>query len=95
MTIRPNSYSLMSASSWFQRLLISYTVDLISVLRNLFNTGLTATWDGLQGAYEVYEGSGSRKNLHGRVLSNIMQGGHLLNKDEMSGMVRELLGPMM
>ena len=95
MTIRPNSYSLMVASSRIQRLLISHTVDLISILRNLFSTGLTATWDGLQGAYEVYEGSGTRQNLHRRIFSNTVQGGHLLNKDEMSGVVRGLLVSMM
>lgn len=58
----------MAAKSWFQRLL-SYTVDLISVLRNLFSTALTATWDGLQGTYGDYEQSGSRQNFHGRILS--------------------------
>jgi hypothetical protein len=67
----------------------------MSVLRNLFSTGLTATWGGLQGAYEVYERSGSRQNLHGSILSNIVQGGHGLNKDKMSGMVRDMLVPVM
>lgn len=95
MTIRPNSYSSLAGSSSFQHLLLSYTVDLISVLRNLFSTGITATWDGLQEAYQVYERSGSRQNLHRRIFSNTKQGGHLLNKDEMGGMVREMLAPMM
>lgn len=90
------SYSLTAATrSWFQRFLLTYTVDLISVLTNLFSTALTATWGGLQGAYEVYERSGSRQNLHKRILSNTVQRGHVLNKNDMSGMVRDLLIPVM
>ena len=98
--VRAHAYSfhliltLMAARSWLQRFLITYTVDLLSVLRGLFDPGLTAssaTWGGLQGAYEVYERSGSRQNLHSRIVSNIAPGGHVLNKVGMDGMVRELL----
>ena len=85
--------TLMEARSWFQRFLITYTVDLISILRGL--TASSATWGDLQWAYEVHERSGSRQNLHSRILSNIPPGGRVLNKGDMHGlmhgMIRELL----
>jgi len=89
------STASLENTSLLQRVLLTYTVDLISVLRNLFSIALTATWIALQEAYVAYERSGTRQNLHGKIVSNIAQGGHALNKDDMSGMVRQMLVPVM
>ncbi len=70
-----------------QSFLITYTVDLISVLRKLFDVTLTATWDGLRGAYGTYEQSGSRQRVHDHILSNTARG--VLTKGGMDGIVHE------
>ncbi|KAH9165399.1 hypothetical protein EDB89DRAFT_2233439 [Lactarius sanguifluus] len=72
------------------RFLMTYTVDLVSVLRKLFDATLTATWDGVQEAYGAYEKSGSRQNLHDRILSNIPQGGQDLKGSDVNGIFRVL-----
>ncbi|KAI9445970.1 hypothetical protein H4582DRAFT_2052101 [Lactarius indigo] len=79
------STAVVENTSWMQSFLMTYTVDLVSVLRNLFDTTRTATWDGVQEAYGTYERSGSRQNLHDRILSNIPRGGHGLKEDDMNG----------
>ena len=77
-----------------QRLLIAYTVDLIRVLRELFDItlqprlALTTTWEGLQGAFEAYERSASRQRAH-HVISS--QGEQILTVDGINRKVRELL----
>jgi len=76
--------------------MITYTVDLLSVLGKLFDSALkpnslfTATWEGLQGTYEAYERSGSRQSLHNDINSK-MQSGQNLNAGGMNEMVRVLL----
>ncbi|KAH9032019.1 hypothetical protein EDB85DRAFT_1286833 [Lactarius pseudohatsudake] len=77
-------------TSWSQHFLMTYTAELISVLRMLFDTTLTPTWDGVQGAYGAYEQSGSRQNLHDRLLSTTTRGGHVLTKGDMNGVFRGL-----
>ncbi|KAH9038296.1 hypothetical protein EDB84DRAFT_1479590 [Lactarius hengduanensis] len=77
-------------TSWSQHFLMTYTAELISVLRMLFDTTLTPTWDGVQGAYGAYEQSGSRQNLHDRLLSTTTRGGHALTKGDMDGVFRGL-----
>ena len=85
------------ARSWIQRFTITYTVDLLSVLGKLFDSALkpnslfTATWEGLQGAYEAYERSGSRQSLHNNINSKMAQSGQNLNAGGMNEMVRVLL----
>lgn len=78
----------MVSRSSFQRFLVTYTVDLVSVLRNLFDITPTATWDGLRGAYGAYERSGSRQRIHDSIFSNIARGGHPLSQGDLGGMVR-------
>ena len=81
-----------------QRLLIAYTVDLISVLRTLFEKTLsgrspgstiTITWAELQWAFEEYEIS--RKRIHARIRSMRTQDEKTLTEDELSEKVCELL----
>ncbi|KAH8998267.1 hypothetical protein EDB86DRAFT_825885 [Lactarius hatsudake] len=84
------STAVLENTSWLQRFLMTYTVDLVSVLRKLFDTTLTATWDGVQEAYGAYEKSGSRQNLHDRILSNIPQDGHDLKGGDVNGIFRVL-----
>ncbi|KAH9070973.1 hypothetical protein EDB83DRAFT_304404 [Lactarius deliciosus] len=77
-------------TSWSQQFLMTYTADLISVLRILFDTTPTPTWDGVRGAYGAYEQSGSRQNLHDRILSTTARGEHVLTKGDMNGVFRGL-----
>ncbi|KAH8998269.1 hypothetical protein EDB86DRAFT_2912058 [Lactarius hatsudake] len=77
-------------TSWLQQFIMTYTADLISVLRILFDTTTTPTWDGVRGAYGAYEQSGSRQNLHDRILSTTARGEHVLTKGDMNGVFREL-----
>ncbi|KAH9168560.1 hypothetical protein EDB89DRAFT_2245147 [Lactarius sanguifluus] len=63
-----------------QRLLIAYTVDLVGVLKELFDVtlkpdlALTPTWKELQMAFEVYERSYSRQRIHNSIYSDTTQG---------------------
>ena len=67
-----------------QRLLIAYTVDLISVLKELFYftlrpaSALAPTWDDLKNAFETYERSSSRQRIHNIICSKSPQGGQIL-----------------
>ncbi|KAI9463259.1 hypothetical protein BJY52DRAFT_74397 [Lactarius psammicola] len=80
-----------------QRLLIAYTVDLISVLRELFDItlrpelALTTTWTELQEAFETYERSFSRQRIHNSISSETPRGEQMLTADGISRKVRELL----
>ncbi|KAI9432389.1 hypothetical protein H4582DRAFT_2131814 [Lactarius indigo] len=79
-----------------QRLLIAYTVDLVGVLRELFDItlrpdlALTTTWKELQVAFESYERSYSRQRIHNSIYSNTTHG-QQMTVDDISRMVRELL----
>jgi len=81
-----------------QSLLVAYTVDLISVLKSLFDFTLnprlsgTMTWEVLKEAFEAYERSNSRQRIHDRVRSNFQQGGRILDLDSIPVKVDELLG---
>ena len=82
-----------------QRLLIAYTVDLISVLRKLFDITLrgrspgstiTITWAELQGAFQEYEDS--RKRIHARIGSEERtRDESTMSEDDLRERVRELL----
>ena len=81
-----------------QRLLIAYTVVLISVLRKLFDINLrvrspdsspTTTWTELQEAFEAYELP--RKRIHARIRSMRTQDEKTLTEDDLREKVCELL----
>jgi hypothetical protein len=80
-----------------QRLLIAYTVDLIGVLRELFDftlkpdLALTTTWPVLQEAFQAYERSDCRERVHGSICSEYPQGEKVLTAGDVSEKVRELL----
>ncbi|KAH9012450.1 hypothetical protein EDB84DRAFT_1680696 [Lactarius hengduanensis] len=81
-----------------QRLLIAYTVDLVGVLRELFyitlrpDLALTTTWEALQAAFETYEQSFSRQSIHKNIYSNTTRDEQTLSVDDISRIVRDLLG---
>ncbi|KAH8986813.1 hypothetical protein EDB86DRAFT_2832575 [Lactarius hatsudake] len=70
-----------------QRLLIAYTVDLVGVLRELFDItlrpdlALTTTWKELQVAFESYERSYSRQHIHNSIYSNTARGQQMTVED--------------
>ncbi|KAH9015929.1 hypothetical protein EDB85DRAFT_1898472 [Lactarius pseudohatsudake] len=72
--------SIPSQGPSVQRLLIAYTVDLLCVLRELFDItlkpdlALTTSWKELQVAFESYERSYSRRHNHNSICSNTMRG---------------------
>jgi hypothetical protein len=80
-----------------QRFLIAYTVDLISVLRELFDLtlqpalALTTTWQELREAFETYERSSSRQRIHGIICSKSPQGEQILTADGINEKVRVLV----
>ena len=79
-----------------QRLVIAYTVDLICVLRELFDItlrpdlALTPSWVELQAAFEAYERSQSRQHIHKRICSRTGQD-ETLSAEDIGQKVRELL----
>jgi len=78
-----------------QRLLIAYTVDLIRVLRELFDItlrpelALAVTWMELRSAFEAYEQSKARQHIHERVCAETH--GIALTAEDVGNRVRELL----
>jgi hypothetical protein len=80
-----------------QRLLIAYTVDLINVLRELFdltlqpNKALAATWQELKEAFETYERSLSRQRIHNSICSKSAQGEQIMTADGIEDKVRDLV----
>ena len=70
-----------------QRLLIAYTVDLVNVLKELFDItlspalALTTTWKELREAFEAYEHSSSRQRVHNVIRSKALQGKCILTAD--------------
>ncbi len=89
--------SLVMVRPAVQRLLIAYTVDLISVLRELFDItlrpelALTTTWTELKEAFETYERSFSRQRIHNNISSKTPRGEQMLTADDISKKVRDLL----
>jgi hypothetical protein len=85
------------ARSSVQRLLVTYTVDLISVLRELFdltlqpNKSLATTWQELKEAFEAYERSPSRQHIHNSICSKPAQGEQTMTADDMTEKVRDLV----
>jgi hypothetical protein len=85
----------MMARSSVQRLLVAYTVDLISVLRELFDLtlqpdkALATTWQELKEAFEAYKRSPSCQHIHNRICSNSAQGEQNVAADDIRGKVRE------
>jgi hypothetical protein len=77
---------------------MAYTVDLILVLKSLFDFTLkpglegTPTWEVLQDAFEAYERSDSRRHIHDSVSSNFQRSERILDQDSISKKVAELVG---
>ena len=77
--------------------LIAYIVDLIGVMRGLFDTTLfeapgTITWVHIQRAFDEYaRQSGSYQHIHKSIRSNTMRDGQTLTADDIRRKVRELL----
>jgi len=80
-----------------QRLLIAYTVDLIRVLRELFDitlrpgSNLATTWPDLKEAFETYERSPSRRQIHRSICTNTPQDGWIVTPTDIRTKLRELL----
>jgi len=80
-----------------QRLLFAYTVDLIRVLRELFditlrpNAEFTTNWSDLKEAFETYERSPSRRHIHKSICSYTPQDGWILTANDLCNKLRELL----
>ena len=78
-----------------QRLLVTYIVDLISVLRELFyftlkpDKALATTWEELQYAFEAYGKSPSRQRIHNSIRSKPMQGKQIVTADNITEKVRD------
>jgi hypothetical protein len=95
LTFRP--ILLAMGRSAVHRLLIAYTVDLIRVLRELFDLtlrpdlALTTTWTELREAFESYEQSNSRQRIHQSICSRTTLDEPTLTPDGISRKVRELL----
>jgi len=74
-----------------QRVLIAYIVDLIEVLKRLFEKTITAelatTWPDLQAAFVEYEKSSARQSIHERIRSK----NPMLTSDEIEKKVKQLL----
>jgi hypothetical protein len=72
---------------------MAYTVDLLSVLRELFDftlqpgLALTTNWDVLKEAFAAYEYSSSRQDIHNRIRSN----SDILSPDLIDDLVHQLL----
>jgi len=92
------SNAVLDNVSSVHSLLIAYTVDLISVLKSLFDFTLkpslsgTKTWDVLKEAFEAYERSDSRQRIHDRVRSNIQRRQRIPDLGSIQSRVGELLG---
>ena len=88
---------LVTSRSSVHQLLIAYTVDLIRVLRELFDITLrpelafATTWNELKEAFEAYERSNSRQRIHKIICSKAMQDDQSLTPDSIGSKVRELL----
>ena len=80
-----------------QRLLIAYTVDLIRVLRELFDitlrpdAKLVTTWRDLKEAFETYEQSHSRQHIHRSICSKSSQDGWIVTASDIRKKLRELV----
>ncbi|KAI0246579.1 hypothetical protein BJV78DRAFT_1286286 [Lactifluus subvellereus] len=87
------STAILTNASEVQRLLLVYTVDLIGVMRELFYFMLQpnkplATWTELQEAFEAYERSRSRQQIHNSIS---VQGERIMTADGISEQVHYLV----
>ncbi|KAH9045191.1 hypothetical protein EDB85DRAFT_2270244 [Lactarius pseudohatsudake] len=80
-----------------QRILIVYTVDLVSVLVELFGMtlrpelALRTDWTELRAAFEVYEGSSSRQRIRESICSKTTWDNGILTADGIDKKLHELL----
>ncbi|KAN0138278.1 hypothetical protein V8E53_003741 [Lactarius tabidus] len=91
------STTVLANEAPVQRLLLAYTVDLIRVLKELFNitlrpdAKLTTTWPDLQEALETYARSPSLQHIHKSICSYTPQDGWFLTANDLTNKLRELL----
>lgn len=77
---------------------MAYTVDLISVLRLLFDFTLkpdlvgTTNWEVLKEAFEDYERSMKRNEIHAFCRSQYDRSNLILTRENFRQTIRELLG---
>ena len=87
----------MTSRPEVQRLLIAYTVDLVNVLKELFDLtlkpalALSTTWEEVREAFEAYECSSSRQRIHNIICSKALQGEQILSADGLNKEVRLLV----
>jgi len=82
-----------------RRLLMTYTVDLTTVLKSLFDISLNrmpqsparTTWLELKEAFEAYNRAGSHKQIHGRIRVIFQQDQQNLDSDRFQRVFRELV----
>ncbi|KAF5346271.1 hypothetical protein D9756_011263 [Leucocoprinus leucothites] len=80
-----------------QCLLITYTVDLINILRELFDfthkssPALTITWEGLREVFEAYECSPTCQRIHDIARCEALQSIQILTADGLDKRVRALV----
>ena len=78
-------------------MIMAYTVDLISVLKELFDITLnpksagTTKWEELKEAFEAYERSKGRQNAHDACRLAFQRSNQLLDRDGFQKKIRELL----
>jgi hypothetical protein len=87
-------YLSMMARPSVQRLLVAYTVDFISVLRELFDLTLqpdkarATTWQELREAFEAYKRSPSCQHIHNSICSKSAQGEQIVTADDIREKIR-------
>jgi hypothetical protein len=78
---------------------MAYTVDLTAVLKSLFDviviqtpqSSEMTTWLKLKEAFDRYEGSGSRQQIHRRICTIFQQDRQMLDSDSFHRMFNELM----
>jgi hypothetical protein len=78
---------------------MTYIVDLTRLLKLLFDITLnrmaqssgTTTWSELKGAFEEYEGAGSRQRIHRRICEIFQQDQHIPDPDSFHRVFYELV----
>jgi hypothetical protein len=78
---------------------MTYIVDLTTVLKLLFDITLIrvpqssgrTTWSELKGAFEQYEGAGSRQRIHHRICAIFQQDQQILDPDSFHRIFHELV----
>ena len=88
----------MASRPQVRLLLMTYIVDLTTVLKLLFDITLIrvsqsgrTTWSELKGAFEEYESTGSRQRIHHRICAIFQQDQQILDPDSFHRVFKELV----